>query len=227
VLERDVSHPCIVAWVPFNESWGVPGLERSAAPARPGAGAVPPHQGDDPDRPGIGNDGLGEHRGRLPRRPRLRAGPRAPARAPAPSPRTAPLARALLRPPRAARRGRRRGRRCCSRSSAGSRSPRPTENGATWGYDRVHSSEEFLRRYKDLLGGGARTRPRPASATRSWPTPTRRPTACSPPSGSPRRRWRSSPPPRAAPSAWSSRRSRPRPRGRWSTGTCRPMRRRS
>ncbi len=26
-LERDVSHPCVVAWVPTNESWGVPDLE--------------------------------------------------------------------------------------------------------------------------------------------------------------------------------------------------------
>lgn len=27
---RDISHPCIVAWVPFNESWGVPNLPDSA-----------------------------------------------------------------------------------------------------------------------------------------------------------------------------------------------------
>ncbi len=26
VIERDCSHPCIVVWVPFNESWGVPNL---------------------------------------------------------------------------------------------------------------------------------------------------------------------------------------------------------
>jgi hypothetical protein len=26
VIERDYSHPCIVVWVPFNESWGVPEL---------------------------------------------------------------------------------------------------------------------------------------------------------------------------------------------------------
>src|SRR5205823_12628161 len=26
VLRRDYSHPCIVTWVPINESWGVPGL---------------------------------------------------------------------------------------------------------------------------------------------------------------------------------------------------------
>jgi beta-galactosidase/beta-glucuronidase len=25
-IERDYSHPCIAAWVPFNESWGVPNL---------------------------------------------------------------------------------------------------------------------------------------------------------------------------------------------------------
>jgi beta-galactosidase/beta-glucuronidase len=26
VIERDYSHPCIIAWVPINESWGVPNL---------------------------------------------------------------------------------------------------------------------------------------------------------------------------------------------------------
>ena len=25
-IERDYSHPCIIVWVPFNESWGVPDL---------------------------------------------------------------------------------------------------------------------------------------------------------------------------------------------------------
>ena len=34
VIERDVSHPCIVAWVPFNESWGVP--EPARQPGRSG-----------------------------------------------------------------------------------------------------------------------------------------------------------------------------------------------
>ena len=33
VIERDCSHPCIVAWVPFNESWGVPDLPDSAGRA--------------------------------------------------------------------------------------------------------------------------------------------------------------------------------------------------
>jgi beta-galactosidase/beta-glucuronidase len=31
VIERDRSHPCIIAWVPFNESWGVPDLPDSPA----------------------------------------------------------------------------------------------------------------------------------------------------------------------------------------------------
>jgi beta-galactosidase/beta-glucuronidase len=30
VLRRDASHPCVVAWVPFNESWGVPNLPGNA-----------------------------------------------------------------------------------------------------------------------------------------------------------------------------------------------------
>lgn len=31
VLRRDASHPSIVTWVPFNESWGLPDLSRDAA----------------------------------------------------------------------------------------------------------------------------------------------------------------------------------------------------
>lgn len=30
VVERDASHPCIIAWVPINESWGVPHLVSQA-----------------------------------------------------------------------------------------------------------------------------------------------------------------------------------------------------
>lgn len=57
VLDRDMNHPCIVVWVPFNESWGVPDLAEKI-----------PHQNCvqalyhltktlDPTRPCIGNDG--------------------------------------------------------------------------------------------------------------------------------------------------------------------------
>jgi hypothetical protein len=30
VLQRDYNHPCIVTWLPLNESWGVPALRRSS-----------------------------------------------------------------------------------------------------------------------------------------------------------------------------------------------------
>lgn len=56
-LLRDISHPCVVTWVPFNESWGVPDLP-----------SHPPQQSFiqalyhltkalDPTRPVVGNDG--------------------------------------------------------------------------------------------------------------------------------------------------------------------------
>jgi beta-galactosidase/beta-glucuronidase len=56
-IERDVSHPCIVAWVPFNESWGVPDLP--VVPAQRHAIQALYHltRTLDPTRPAIANDG--------------------------------------------------------------------------------------------------------------------------------------------------------------------------
>jgi hypothetical protein len=56
-LERDYSHPCIVAWVPFNESWGVPNLPTQ--PAQRSAVQALYHLTKtlDGTRPVIGNDG--------------------------------------------------------------------------------------------------------------------------------------------------------------------------
>jgi beta-galactosidase/beta-glucuronidase len=56
-IERDRSHPCIVIWVPFNESWGVPDL--TTVPAARDAVAALYHLTKtlDPTRLVIGNDG--------------------------------------------------------------------------------------------------------------------------------------------------------------------------
>ena len=56
-MRRDYSHPCVVTWVPFNESWGVPDLPARPRPAALRPRPLPPDQGLDPTRPVIGNDG--------------------------------------------------------------------------------------------------------------------------------------------------------------------------
>lgn len=57
VIERDFSHPCIVAWVPFNESWGVPDLPDSPAQRHYVQALYHLTKTLDPSRPVIGNDG--------------------------------------------------------------------------------------------------------------------------------------------------------------------------
>ncbi len=56
-IDRDYSHPCIVAWVPFNESWGVPNLPNSAAERHYVRGLYHLTKTLDPTRLVIGNDG--------------------------------------------------------------------------------------------------------------------------------------------------------------------------
>ncbi len=57
VIDRDSSHPCIVAWVPFNESWGVPDLPDSPAQRHYVKALYHLTKTLDPTRPVIGNDG--------------------------------------------------------------------------------------------------------------------------------------------------------------------------
>lgn len=57
VLHRDISHPCIVGWVPFNESWGVPNLPDSAAEQNYVRALYHVTKTIDPVRPVVGNDG--------------------------------------------------------------------------------------------------------------------------------------------------------------------------
>lgn len=57
VVARDSSHPCIIAWVPFNESWGVPDLPDSPAQRHYVQALYHITKTLDPTRPVIGNDG--------------------------------------------------------------------------------------------------------------------------------------------------------------------------
>jgi hypothetical protein len=57
VLSRDYSHPCIVAWVPLNESWGVPNLPRDGAQQSFVQGIYHLTRALDPTRPVVANDG--------------------------------------------------------------------------------------------------------------------------------------------------------------------------
>jgi beta-galactosidase/beta-glucuronidase len=57
VLERDASHPCIVAWVPFNESWGVPDIEASPQQEHLVRALYHLTKAVDPTRLCVGNDG--------------------------------------------------------------------------------------------------------------------------------------------------------------------------
>jgi glycosyl hydrolase family 2 len=54
---RDYSHPCIMAWVPINESWGVPNLPDSPSERHYVQALYHLTRTLDPTRPVIGNDG--------------------------------------------------------------------------------------------------------------------------------------------------------------------------
>jgi beta-galactosidase/beta-glucuronidase len=57
VVRRDYSHPCIVTWVPLNESWGVPSLETDPAQQSYVRALYHLTHALDRTRPVIGNDG--------------------------------------------------------------------------------------------------------------------------------------------------------------------------
>jgi hypothetical protein len=56
-IDRDLSHPCIVAWVPFNESWGVPDLPVVPAQRHAVLALYFLTKSLDPTRPVVSNDG--------------------------------------------------------------------------------------------------------------------------------------------------------------------------
>ncbi|MQA02188.1 MAG: glycoside hydrolase family 2 [Streptosporangiales bacterium] len=57
VVRRDRSHPCVVTWVPFNESWGVRHLAEVPAQRHYATALYQLTKAIDPTRPVISNDG--------------------------------------------------------------------------------------------------------------------------------------------------------------------------
>ena len=56
-VRRDASHPSVVAWVPINESWGLPDLPRREDQRHALASLHHLTKALDPDRPVVGNEG--------------------------------------------------------------------------------------------------------------------------------------------------------------------------
>ena len=152
VLHRDRSHPCIVAWVPFNESWGVPNLPESPAQRHYVQALYHLTKTLDPSRPVVGNDGwesvatdlLGIHDyDDQPERMGSRYG-------------VDGIEAKLLRRERP-------GGRLLLLGTEEGKTAQPivlTEFGgialsqeqATWGYSRSQTAEQLLERYRALLG---------------------------------------------------------------------------
>ncbi len=57
VIDRDFSHPCVVVWVPFNESWGVPELPNVRSHRHAVEALYHLTKTLDPTRPVLANDG--------------------------------------------------------------------------------------------------------------------------------------------------------------------------
>jgi beta-galactosidase/beta-glucuronidase len=56
-IDRDYSHPCVIVWVPLNESWGVPELASRGDQRHAVEALYHLTKTLDPNRPVIGNDG--------------------------------------------------------------------------------------------------------------------------------------------------------------------------
>jgi beta-galactosidase/beta-glucuronidase len=154
VIERDISHPCVIAWVPFNESWGVPDLPSIAAQRHYVQALYHLTHTLDNSRPVIGNDGWEsiatdiitihdyDH---LPERIRRRY--RSDEDLPRILERERPGGRTLV-----IEGHEHSGQPVMLTEFGGIAYTTDEEEDETWGYSRAATAEEFARRYRDLLG---------------------------------------------------------------------------
>ena len=152
VVARDYSHPCVIAWVPINESWGVPNLPENPRERHYVQALYHLTRTLDPSRPVVGNDGwesvatdiIGIHD--YDERPeRMAQRYHADAALPRLFKRERPGGRLLVL------------------DGALTPAEQPlmltefggialaAEPSGTWGYTRCHTPEEFAERYRDLL----------------------------------------------------------------------------
>jgi hypothetical protein len=150
IVEVYRSHPCVVAWVPFNESWGVPDLPHAPEQRNLVAALYHLTKALDPTRPVVGNDGweavasdvlgvhdydhpavLGVRWAQLP--DELLAAER-------------PFGRRVLL--EGATVG---GRPMVLSEFGGVTMTEGSQGPTTWGYDRAPDADAFLRRYRELL----------------------------------------------------------------------------
>ena len=152
-IDRDISHPCIVTWVPFNESWGVPDLPAIEAQRNYVQALYHLTRTLDPTRPVVGNDGwesvatdiIGIHDYEIDTK---RLARRYESADPVPQllQRVGPAGRLLTLEGHEHR-----GQPIILTEFGGIALTKPSEEDETWGYSRADSSRDFGHRYAELL----------------------------------------------------------------------------
>lgn len=152
-IERDYSHPCIIVWVAFNESWGVPNLTLTQAHRNAVEALYHLTRTLDATRPVIGNDGweasatdiLGIHDYDCePERLGARYAVSDPVRTLFDQRRPGGRILTLDGFPH-------RGQPIVLTEFGGIAFDPAANTAGTWGYSRAHTAESFLELYRDLL----------------------------------------------------------------------------
>lgn len=151
-MRRDWSHPCIISWVPINESWGVPNLPDSPQERHYVQSLYHLTKTFDPTRPVVGNDGwesiatdligIHDYDSRL---DRIAKRYHAEEVLPRLFRRERPGGRVLMLE------GHPQAEHPIVLSEFGGIAYAPSQEDKTWGYSRSKSADEFARKYTELL----------------------------------------------------------------------------